>query len=476
LSSMGATEMTPMLFDALLRLDMVSPEGKFELKGELAESWSNPDPKTLVFKLRKGVKFHDGSDFTAEVAKFNIERMANHQKSTNKLMVAEIASVDVVDALTLRYNLKAPSSVLLYKSSLGFGGGSSGGPAMMSKVATDKLGDEVGNQPVGSGPFKFDQWLRDDRIVLKRFDGYWKNGADDKPLPYFDTFEEVFRPDTTVALLEVRGGNIEMVSEIPGKDITSVKSAPNLQYLDTAAWATQPYFSAALNPTKPPFQNNLKLRQAAFHAVDRESMAKVLGFGVGVPAYYLYWNKTTLGYDESIPKYNFDLEKSKKLLAEAGHPSGLDISLTHINRDEDNKIAQMVKEMWDKAGIRTTIDAMERLAFVSKTQACNFDANFGRMNSSPDPDNYSNLIISKGASNYACTSIPELDKCMEDGRTTYDAKQRQEIYKKCLTIVYENAYQTVGYGKPFTFVSAKELKGIRLQWASLDFKEAWLDK
>ncbi len=390
--------------------------------------------------------------------------------------MAEIASVDVIDAETLRLNLKIASPTVLYKSTMATGGGESCGPGMMSKVATEKLGDDVGTKPVGTGPMQFEQWLRDDRVILKKFDGYWKMGADGKPLPYLDSFEERFQPDVTVSMLEMKAGAIDHMQEIPGKDIAAVKADPNVQYVDTAAWASAPYFAAALNPTKGPFSNNLKLRQAAFYGVDREAMAKVLGFGVGVPAYYLYWTKTTLGYDDSVPKFTFEPEKAKQLVAEAGHPNGVNISLTHINRDEDNKIAQMVKDMWDKVGIKTTIDSMERLAFVAKTQSCEFEANFGRMYSSPDPDFYSNLLVTGASANFACTNIPALDKCLEEGRTTYDAKQRHEIYKRCLTIAHENAYQTVGYGKPFTFQHAKGLKGWKIQWQLMDFKEAWWDK
>ncbi|MCL4535929.1 MAG: ABC transporter substrate-binding protein [Bacteroidetes bacterium] len=476
LSSLGTSSMWAMMFDSLVRLDLVDPAGKFEPKPELAESWSLPDPKTLVLKLRKGVKFHDGTDFNAEAAKWNIDRMMSHPKSTSKLMVEEIASADAVDPQTLRLNLKQPSAVILHKLTMSWGGTGSAGPGMMSKAAAEKLGDEIGNRPAGTGPMQLDQWLRDDRVILKRFDGYWKMGVDGQPLPYVDKFEERWMGDPAVSLLEMKAGNLELLEAVEGKDIAGVKANPNLVYWELP-WGGPYFFAASLNPTKGPFANNLKLRQAALYAIDRDAMAKVLGFGDGIPLYYMYWTKGQLGYDESLPRYNYDLQKAKGLVAEAGYPNGLDITLDFITRAEDQRIAQVVKDMWDKAGIRTTLSGMERLAWVDKTRkACNFDANFGRMSGTPDPDGHSRLIITNGSANYGCTNLPDLDQCMSDGRTTYDPAKRQEIYKRCITILYENAYQTTGYTRPANFVHPAYLKGARPQWAIADLKEVWLDK
>jgi peptide/nickel transport system substrate-binding protein len=463
------------MYDTLLRLDLVDPAGKFEPKGELAESWSVPDPKTVVLKLRKGVKFHDGTDFDAEAAKYNIDRMMKHPQSTGKLLLAEVTSVEAPDPQTLRLILKQPSPVIFHKLTQAWGGVGSGAPGMMSKAATEKQGDNIGSQPVGSGPFQFDRWLRDDRVILKRFDGYWKMGEDAKPLPYFDRFEERWIPDPAISLVEIKARTIQLTTNVEGKDVASVKSDPNLTYYELP-WCGISFFAAALNAKTGPFINNLKLRQAAFHAIDRESMAKVLGFGLGIPMYYLYWTKGQLGYDESLPRYNYDAEKSKKLLAEAGYPQGLDISLDFISRPEDQRIAEIAKDMWDKVGIRTTLSAMERLAWLDKMKTCNYETNFARMSSSPDPDGHSRLIVTGGGANYICGSWPEVDKCMEEGRTTYEPAKRHEIYKRCITIMYENAHATTGYTRPDNFIYPKYVMGIRPQWQFPDLKEAWLNQ
>ncbi len=476
LSSVGTSAMTAVLFESLLRLDQTAQPEKFEPKPELAESWNLPDPKTVVFKLRPGVKFHDGSTLDAEAVRYNYERMMKHPKSTSTLMGDEIASVDVVNAGTVRVNLKAPSAVILPKSTMAWGGTGSSGTAIMSKAAYEKWGEDIGSHPAGTGPMQLDEWRRDDRVILKRFDGYWKMGADGKALPYADRLEERFLPDPSVSLLEMKSGNMEMIEEIEGKDIASVQANQSIVYKELP-WGGGAYFTVALNPNKGPFANNLKLRQAAFYAIDRDSMAKVMTFGVGIPLNYMFWTKGQLGYDESLPKYGYDPNKAKQLMAEAGYPNGLDVTLDHISRAEDTRIAQVAKDMWDKVGMRITISAMERLAFVDKTRkACNFEANFGRMGGSVDPDGHSRLVVTGGSGNYSCDNIVELDNCMAEGRSTYEPEKRHEIYKRCIRIMYEQAIQTTGYTRPYNWVMAKYLMGVRPQWTLPDLKEAWLDK
>ncbi len=141
-----------MLYDTLLRYDMVDEKtGRFESKPGLAESWQVTDPKTITLKLRKGVKFHDGSEFNSEVAKWNLDRMLTHPKSAVKEFVQSIDKVEVVDPQTLKLSLKTPSASLLVNISHG----GSEAVGMISKAAVDKLGEAgFGNQPSGTGPIE----------------------------------------------------------------------------------------------------------------------------------------------------------------------------------------------------------------------------------------------------------------------------------------------------------------------------------
>ncbi len=474
LSSIPTGPAYSSLYDTLIRHELVDDKvGRYELKPGLAESWEQADPKTIVMKLRKGVKFHDGSDFNAEVAKWNLDRMRSDKKSFARDQTAAIDTVDVVDPYTIKLNLKAPSPAIL----AGLSGGSNGSATgMLSKVAMDKLGpDKFALNPVGTGPMKFKQMIPDDRVVLERFEDYWMKGADGKTLPYVDQFVSRYIPDPSVAMVELRSGGIHVIDNIPPKDVETVKSDPSLVYWEMP-WAGPTYFFVGFNLKSGPFATNLKLRQAALYAIDRESMAKAIGFGIGRPALYPLWNSSHLGYDESIVKYPFDLDKAKQFLKDAGYPNGIDVNLLVIAREPENTIGQMAAEMWSKAGIKTKLETLERLSWIDRMQKFNFDSGFWRISTQPvDDDEKRRYFGTGGASNWSSVADPELDKLMEQGGTTYDVKQRAEYYKKALTLIQEKAYLGSGFQVPENKALRKEMKGSKVQFTYLDIRESWLD-
>lgn len=473
LSSLARLDSYGMLYDTLLRYQLMDENtGRSEIKPELAESFQIVDPKTIILKLRKGVRFHDGSDFTAEVAKWNIDRMITHPKSFTKSQIEAVGSVEVVDPNTIKLNLKAPSAsvpVMLTR-------GGTSATAILSKTAVEKLGDDgFASKPSGTGPMELDQWLRDDRVVLKRFNGYWEKGDDGQPLPYLDGYVERFIQDPAVTLLEIKAGSIDVTENVEAKDVAGVKTNPDLVYWELG-WAGPVYFIAGYNMEAEPF-SRLKVRQASLHALDREGMAKALGFGIGKPHYYPYWLPASLGYDETLPKYEVNLEKAKQLLTEAGYPNGVDITLSVITRAAELRIGELVKSMWDTVGIRTTLDSLERLAWIDKMKAARFDAGFWRYSTiAVDPDFMTRALATGGPANWSLYSNPQMDKCMEEGRSTYDEKQRHEIYKRCQRILYEDAGLASGFSVPENKVFRKQVKGLKVQFIFLDMRRAWLDR
>ncbi len=468
----GADAFYAHVYDGLVRQDPNLAAGKWDLKPELAESWQQPDAKTLVLKLRKGVKFHDGSDFNAAVAKWNLDRLSTNPKSRGKDITANVQSVDVVDEYTLKLNLKGPNAAQLVWLAIGPSANRAG---MVSKAAVEKMGDnDFGRKGVGTGAFETVEYTTGNRTVVKKFDGYWEKGQDGKALPYLDQVVIRFIPDWSVALLEMKTGNLDYVGNIEPKDVAGVKKDPNLDYVDFPlrdGWR----YTVGIQPKSKPWGSEVRMRRALSLAINRDAMASALGFGEGFARYYT-WSPYEMGYDESLPRDTFDPNQAKKLVTDAGYPNGIDLTVIIISRQVDIRNAEMYKQMWDAVGIRTTIDAMERSAWIARGDAQNFDVTTFNLAPHPDPDQYALDFAKDGGYNWLRYYSQDMEKCLEDGRSTIDDKQRTDIYKRCQKIAHEDAYFIPTWGIRSNMVFQKYTRDVVAQWQGFDAKYAWLDK
>lgn len=462
-----------LIYDSLVRYQLDPKSGSFEVKPDLATSWEFTDPKTLVLKLRPGVKFQDGSPLDAEAARWSIDRVMTNKKSVGKDVVEAIQSVEAPDAGTLKVNLKAPSASILVMLS---GGGAQNRTRILPKTAVETMGEDAfGRKPIGSGPFQVTEWVPDNFVTLKRFDGYWDKGEDGKALPYLDGVNYRFILDMTVTTTELKAGTVDVTHRIEPKDVPSIKANPNLVYWELP-WAGDGLY-LGLNARQGPFADNLKLRQAVAYAVDRESLVKTLGLGLGQPSYYYaQWMPGMLGYDASIPRYKYDAGRARQLLGEAGYPNGIDVGLMAFPPEIRRRNAELLKSMLDSASIRTTIEYIERLAWISKAQAFNFDMLTTGMSPSSDPDVASRNLMTKGFGNWTGQQDTETDRCMNDGRNTYDAKARAEAYRRCQQVIYQDAFVIPLWVMPGNIVFQKGVKGVTTEWDAPDVKYAWLDR
>src|SRR6266705_1765351 len=224
------------IYEPLVTLDV-----KLGIKPGLAESWQQPDAKTVVFKLRRGVKFHDGTDFSAEAARFNFNRMKTEPKSVRKGEVASIDSVDVVDAYTIKLNLKRPDAALLAALT------DRAGMMVSPKVAQERGSElERNARGAGTGPFEFVEWVKDAHLLIKRNESYWnKQGG-----PYLDRVRYRPIPDDTVKLQSLQTGEIDVMDYVEPRDVASVKADRNVVVVDVPSLAD---FAYQLNHTRPPF-------------------------------------------------------------------------------------------------------------------------------------------------------------------------------------------------------------------------------
>jgi ABC-type transport system substrate-binding protein len=317
----------------------------------LAESYKVADDlKSITFTLRKGVKFHDGSDFNAEVAKWNLENQIAAKRTPYW------SSVDVIDDYTVRVNFNQ----WLNTNVRVFADGQSS--MMVSKASFDKNGlDWMRQNPVGTGPFKFVSFSRDVGFKTTRFENYWGKDAQGTQLPYLDAVNILFVSDPTTQNAVVQSGGADMAIFEPGKRAADFKSlGMELRYDLVTSYSLTPDTANADSPLA-----NQKVREATEYAINKEAIAKALSYGywgapyqIPAPATIAYNPNFTLGR-------KYDPVKAKDLLAEAGYANGLNITIICIplslNKDVDTAIQADLK----KVGINATLEFPEAAKWQS---------------------------------------------------------------------------------------------------------------
>lgn len=391
---------------------------------ELAKSWDiSRDGRTITFHLQTGVKFHDGTDFDAEVVRWNIERIKDPKnKSPQRLVLDAIERVEVVDKATVRLHLREPFSPLLPSLAIypGF---------IVSPAAVAKYGADFPRHPVGTGPFRFVEWVTDSRVVLERFGGYWAKGK-----PYLDRIEFRIVPDPTVRTVMLRSGELDLTDGIKARDIPTLEADPNVRL---AKLDSLRFTGLQWRVDQPPFDNKA-LRQAIACAIDRKQIKEAIYSGTGRVATHPdgggWW------YDLTIQGCDANPELAKKKLAEAGHPNGFRHRFSVSNTADEVLLTELIQQQLAKAGIQMDLELVnpaERYARVIEGKI-NWTHTFW----SPRPDphiRFYNLFHSKGFDNTTKYSNPEVDKLLAEAAATYDVKARKALYNRLERIIVDDA-------------------------------------
>jgi ABC-type transport system substrate-binding protein len=331
--NVGGLYLEPII-DKFLRLDKAG-----RVIPHLTESWEyDKEGLQLSLYLRKGVKFHDGTDFDAEAAKWNLLK-ARETNGTLKLL----SSVDVKDQFKILLTLRSYDNHFL--PSLALNGG-----YVISPTAYKTYGEEYSLvHPVGTGPFKFINYEPDSNVVSERFDAYWQEGK-----PYLDKIEMLYVKDMTTAVNMLRGGKVDAVVHVNGASAFTLKSEG---YIVTALpWNMESLLPDSLNSDSV-FADK-RVRQAIEYAIDRPSIVAALGHG--------YWRALTQLATEAVYGYNPDIEgrpynpeKAKQLLAEAGYPDGFKIKLIGGEGTELAKIFAAIKKNLADVDIKADIEIVD---------------------------------------------------------------------------------------------------------------------
>jgi peptide/nickel transport system substrate-binding protein len=423
---------------------LVGTDEQFNPQPELAESWSNPDPKTYLFKLRQGVKFHDGTDFDAAAVKWNIDRLKDPATKSPRINdVAVVQSVEVVDRDTVKFNLSQPYAPLLavLMDRPGF---------MVSPSAVQKLGPDFGRNPVGTGPFKFVQWTEGQGVTVERNPSYW-NPAE----PYLDRIEFRVVTDPTVRVTMLRSGELDLIDRIDSKDVATIRENPNLKLLQFNGGA---WFGWQWWVDKPPFDNQL-LRQAIAWGINREALGKIQWNGYGrIPP-----GPVTIPWagGDAIQPIGYDPAKARSLLAQAGRGGGFEETLTVRGQPEDTRLGELIQAQLADLGVKVNLATISPNEWTAAQQERQINWTTTSWTQRADPDGLLSLLVkTKGTANTLGYSNPQVDDLLAKAAAIYDREQRRPLYQQIMQIVVDDAPFVYLWQPAYFYGTAKQVEGV----------------
>ncbi len=406
------------IFDKLVDFDK-----DLKIQPQLAEKWDiSPDGLVYTFTLRQGVKFHDGTDFDAEAVKYNFDRMLNKDfPSPRKSEINAVDTVEVVDAHTVKITLKQPFagflSILADRAGM-----------IVSPTAAKAAGVDFLNNPVGTGPFKFKERVKGDSITLVRNESYWQAGLPKAAGIVYKTVT-----DENVKLVNLQSGQLDIIDTVPSRQVPTLKTDSRVQL---AIHSSLQYQGLWLNTTKGALADK-KVRQAVEAAIDREALVKVVFGETAVPAYSPFAPGTPA--DDGTPLPKRDVEKAKKLLAEAGKADGVSISLKVSPSPVNQQIAQVIQQMLADANIKVTIEQEEFGQLLDKLSKKDYDMAQVGWSGRPDPDgNIYAFVVTGMGNNYSGYSNPKIDELMNEARKPNDMADRKPMYAEAMKILHED--------------------------------------
>ena len=412
--------------------------------------WS-ADNKALTIKLRTDVTFHDGEKLDAAAVKYSLERHKTMAGSNRRGELAPLASVDVVDAATVRLNLTAPFSPLLAQLADRAG-------MIVSPKAAQAAGDKFGAKPICAGPFKFVERVAQDRIVLERYANYWN-----KANVHFDRVVYLPIPDSTVRLANLRSGQLDFIERLGPSDVPQVKSDARLRLTKITEIG---YQGITINvgksdlAQKNPLGRDPRVREAFELALDRDGIVQVANDGEGDPGNQ-WVAPTNAFYAKGMPIPQRNVARAKELLQQAGVPNPSFTLMTPTTADAQ-RIAQVVQAMAREAGFDVKIQSTEFATSLDLADKGQFDAYVLAWSGRADPDgNIFSFDACKQPLNYAGYCKPEVDDILNRSRSTRDVAERTKLFGELAAIVLKDRPIIYLYHRHWLWAYVSKLDGLR---------------
>ncbi|PYZ97070.1 ABC transporter substrate-binding protein [Alteribacter lacisalsi] len=442
-----SSRVTKQIYESLLEFDADS----FEIGPGLAHDWDVADDGlTYTFYLEEGVTFHDGTDFNADAVKLNFERWADPEhefafadEGYNYSVYGTqfggfagddghvIDEINVINDHEVEFVLNEQLGSFIQNMGMSYF-------AITSPAAFEEYGSAINENPVGTGPFKFVSWSRDDQIVLEKNEDYWQEGY-----PKLDSVIFQVIPDNSARLTALRSGEIDIMDGLNPDDVDAIEGEDGMTVFERA---TNNIGYLGFNMEKEPFDDVL-VRQALNHAVDKEALIETLFAGLAEPAKNII-PPDYLGYNDNVDEYEYDPERAMELLEEAGYADGLEFDLWTMPvarpyMPDPQRAAEVLQENFNEVGVTANIHTEEWATYLERTEQGEQDLfMLGWSGTNGDPDYfYGNLLHGSAipGGNRTFYRSDEADDLFNRGKVSIDDDERDEIYQEAAQVVHEDA-------------------------------------
>jgi peptide/nickel transport system substrate-binding protein len=426
-------------------LVMLDPQGA--PRPALAESWTPAgDGKSWTFKLRPNVKFHDGTDFIAEDVKYTIDRiLAPETRSPQRGLLSQIASVEVVDKATVRINTRAAFAPILTNLAIA--------AYIVPRAAHTRLGRDFARRPVGTGPYKMVEWVPDERIVLEANPDYYAGR------PSFDRVQFRFVPEASVRLAELESGGLDLIAGIPAQDLKRLRVSLLVDLQEVVGTNYRLYgFNTSVKP-----YDDLRVRQAIAHAIDKAKIVDVVWPGRGVVAEGPI-PPTSWAFDERFKGIPYNLNRARQLMAEAGLANGLEMNLMMPEGEENRREVALIIDMLRQINVTVKVTVLDFPSFLDRLLKANYDVLRVGWTVNPEPDSllYSPFHSSAiGGFNFVKLRNSKVDELLDRGRVVSNQNERIRIYREAQRIIVQQVPMVFLFHEKRTYAHRKTVTGFR---------------
>jgi len=442
-----------------------------ELVPGLAESWSaSEDGLVWTFNLREGVTFHNGDALKASDVVFSIRRIQDPDiASPRSGDLALISEIEAADDSTVIITLAEPFSPLLSKLAFSLN-------VVVSEDVAMANGNDLNDAVIGTGAFKFVEYIPQTRMVLEKNEAYWGTDADGNALPYLDGITFLFFPEPTARTTAVQTGNVDWIEYVPAPDVDILRADPGVEVV--GGLATN-FRSIYINTSEGPLSDPM-VRQAMSYAIDEQSVVDVALFGTGgvaadgttIPSSAFY------GVDVS-PYVGQDIEMAKEVLSQSGYPDGFEFDM-YVTSTYDflRTPAEIIQANLAEIGISMNIVAEDWTVYLPKVIDGDFQATILGSSGLADPDDYLyDNFHTEGSGNFGGFSNAELDALLVQGRQASAPDERKAIYQEAQELILAEAPHVFLFHSAQYEAHTPQVKGFKhyQNTGYLSFRETWLE-